>query len=126
MAPEPLPRAEVLVLQTHGRVLAPLIHGLRQRGIHVDLAAGLTDLRDKFLRAGGHDALILSPDLPRMLCARAVATVTAVDPRLLVVTFTEEGAALPARRPLRLHCLHPASPLACGAVVRALVLRAVL
>jgi hypothetical protein len=123
--PEAL-RADVIALTgTMGR-LDSLLRGLARRGVGVDRVDGLADLLACFERAGGHDALILAPDLPQMLVGRAVASLSAIANDLLVVSFAHPLPQVPRSRLVSLHALHPASPLAVGAVLRALWLRAVL
>jgi hypothetical protein len=123
MRDSPTGRGEVLVLEARSAVLAPLVRALRRRGLEVERVDGLAALRAAFARAGGHDALVIAPDVPLTLAREAIATLRAVDPRLVVVTFDGgDGAAVP-ESDLHLAGLHPAAPVACGAIVRAMLVQ---
>lgn len=123
MSQEGEPPAEILALQGVGSTLAALLAALQRHGVNVDRADSLADLQGCFLRAGGHQALILAPDVPQIMASRAVASLASIDPRLLIVSFAHPLPEVPRPRVLHLGSLHPAAPVACGAIVRALALR---
>lgn len=112
-------RPELLALCREESSVQRLCQELCAKGLQVDLAMTLQELRSAFFRRGGHEFLILSPDLsPRMACA-AVKTLRAVNPELALIVF---GVALTRRdwaRPVtRLPAYHPSSRAGLGAVLR--------
>ncbi len=112
------PRGEVLLLERSAAVVAPLAVALRCRGLLVDEVTDLFAARAAFMARGGHDALVVAPDVPVAIAREVAAALREVDPRVEIVVFGEHGLGMVGER--RVRGLHPAAPVACGAVVKAL------
>jgi hypothetical protein len=120
----PLPRdhlPELLVLCREPATLGPLFDVLCRNGVTCETAPSLDALREAFLARGGHDALLLAPDVERSQARRAAHALRAVDPGLLVVAFGRDlqRADLPEAA-VCLAGLHPTSRAGIGAVLRLL------
>lgn len=96
-----------------------LVVALRSQGIHVDVAHDLAAARSLFFGAGGHDCLIVGPDVRPSLAARVLRALRSVDPELPTATF---GPDLQRERaPIRdamLAAFHPGSRAGEGALLR--------
>ena len=96
-----------------------LVSELDARGLHVDLVRSLEELRVAFFQRGGHQYLILAPDLSPNLACSAVATLRAVDPQLSLIVFGVNLARQNWSAPVaRLSAYHPSSRAGLGAVLR--------
>ena len=107
----------VLALLADPRMMQPLLDQLRRAGLHVDVVRDLQAARTTFFGAGGHDCLLVAPDV-RPGVAQSVATsLGAIDPRLAFASF---GPDLDGRqtRTARLKSYHPASRAGQGALLR--------
>lgn len=110
---------EVLALQGRDASLTRLAEALRDRGIHVDLVATLTELRHAFFQRGGHDALLIGPDVAAGAARRAIDCLTEVDDGVRVLAFGQRTARL-HRQAEVIATFHPSSRAALGAVLRLL------
>ncbi len=101
--------------------LAPLCEALGELGMTVDTATDLAELRCAFFRRGGHDVLILAPDLPPHLAKTAAESLLGIDQDLRVVAFGNElgRVELPVQV-TRLSAHHPSTPAGLGALLRSL------
>lgn len=95
-----------------------LLSRLQQAGYAVDVARDLAEARRTFFQAGGHDCVVLGPDLRPRLAQDAVRSLLGLDPDLALATY---GPELRERRPARqavLASLHPSSRAGAGALLR--------
>ncbi|MBK8976523.1 MAG: hypothetical protein IPM29_11450 [Planctomycetes bacterium] len=106
---------ELLALEGRRGSLRKLAQSLRDEGHRVDLVHALDELRDAFFHSGGHDALLLGPDLPAGLARRAIDCLAAIDDALRILSFGRCGAD--NARVRRIHSFHPSSRAALGAVL---------
>ncbi len=109
----------VLALCADIKPMQTLLLHLRDLGMHVDTVRDLEVARSTFFGAGGHDCLVIAPDVRPGLVARVVSSLGTVDPDLAMATF---GPALRANRSAartaRLGGYHPGSRAGQGALVR--------
>ncbi|MCB9877057.1 MAG: hypothetical protein H6835_05580 [Planctomycetes bacterium] len=97
---------------------ALLVH-LRQAGLQVDAVRNLADARSTFFGAGGHDCLVIGPDVAPGLASRVAASLASVDPALALATFGPKlGDSRAAARTARLGAFHPSSRAGQGALLR--------
>ena len=54
---------QVLALTANPKPMQALLAALRQSGIEVDVASDLQAARSSFFGAGGHDCLVIAPDV---------------------------------------------------------------
>ncbi|MFK7741624.1 MAG: hypothetical protein AB8H80_14995 [Planctomycetota bacterium] len=111
-------RVGVLALCGDPKPMHTLLDHLRQLGYSVDTAGDLQDARTSFFGAGGHDCLVVGPDVQPGLAQRVVSSLKRVDPHIAVATF---GPTVGLRAPLRsarLASLHPSSRAGQGALLR--------
>ncbi len=107
---------EVLVLEGRPGSMRALADGLRNSGLLVDVTHDLREVRDAFFRRGGHDLIVIGPDLPDALSRATAETLGAIDDAVQIVVF---GDRLPdTRRATRVTAFHPGSRAALGAVLR--------
>jgi hypothetical protein len=114
--------AEVLVMCGVAARAQRLLASLQRAGAAVDLAGDLGQARERFLARGGHDWLVLLPDVPPALATEAVHDLRALDARLRVVVFgSGQLRECNAARVVRLQAYHPSSRAGIGAVLKLLV-----
>lgn len=99
--------------------MQPLLQHLRHLGMHVDVARGVADARTLFFGAGGHDCLVIAPDVRPGLATQVLQALRGVDPLLPLATFGPSlgDQAMPARCAV-LAAFHPGSRAGAGALVR--------
>jgi hypothetical protein len=115
---------EIVVLCRSGFRVEPLRRELERHGLRFDVARSLEELRSAFFRRGGHDLLLLTPDLSPNFAERAADAVHDLDPNVAVVAFGRElGRATFRGIVTRLPEFHPASRAGVGAVLRVLSVR---
>ncbi|MBL8748861.1 MAG: hypothetical protein JNK78_06860 [Planctomycetes bacterium] len=112
-------RIDVLALLDDPAPMEPLLLELRSHGICVDIAHDLAQARRLFFGAGGHDCLVVAPDVRPGLATQVLQSLRTVDPRLPSATF---GPDLHHKQtPLRsamLAAFHPGSRAGAGALLR--------
>ena len=96
-----------------------LLEGLREQQVAVDVATDLACARRLFFGSGGHDCIVLAPDVAPGLASRVLASLRSIDPDLASATF---GPAVSARgcasRTATLAGYHPGSRAGIGALLR--------
>ena len=110
---------EVLALVGDPRPMQGLLTNLREQNITVDVATSLADARRVFFGAGGHNCLVLAPDVVPGLASKVLQSLRAVDPRLPAATFGpgfRRGEVPP--RTAMLAGFHPSSRAGTGALLR--------
>jgi hypothetical protein len=109
----------VLLLAGDAAPLAPLLQHLRRLGMQVDVAADVASARALFFSTGGHDCLVVGPDVQPGVAARVARSLRSVDPELPMATFGPQlgAAGRPARHAV-LAGFHPGSRAGAGALVR--------
>ncbi len=117
---DPAPRAlDVLTLLGDPQPMQNLLRELATHGFRVDVAHGLDEARRLFFGAGGHDCLVVAPDIGPGLATRVLDSLRTVDPELPTATF---GPALrrseAPTRTAHLASLHPGSRAGTGALLR--------
>ncbi|MFO1078748.1 MAG: hypothetical protein U1E73_13585 [Planctomycetota bacterium] len=109
----------VLAVLGDPRPMQALFAALREQAIDVDVATSLADARSAFFGAGGHDCLVLGPDVGRGLAVRIMHSLRAVDPNLPTASFgpdVREDTA--CSRTAALSAYHPGSRAGTGALLR--------
>jgi len=96
-----------------------LLARLQQEGLAVDVAKDLGEARTVFFGAGGHDCVVLAPDLRPGFARDVVQSLLGIDPELALATFGPAlaGPSRPSRRAM-LQSLHPSSRAGTGALLR--------
>ena len=109
----------ILTLLDDPTPMQPLLVDLRSHGICVDVARDLTDARRAFFGAGGHDCLVVAPDVRPGLAVQVLQSLRTVDPDLPTATFGPDlhGRQSPSRTAV-LTAFHPASRAGVGALLR--------
>lgn len=107
----------ILALLGDPKPMQALLTHLRSLGITVDVASGLTEARRLFFGAGGHDCLVVGPDVRPAIATRVLASLRTVDPELATATFGPEVARDPTRTAM-LAGFHPSSRAGQGALLR--------
>lgn len=110
---------EVLALIRADGLMAPLLAELRRAGLRIDVAADLATARTLFFGAGGHDCLLVAPDVVPAVAKQVLRSLRQVDPQLATASFCR--ALLGEESPLRtarLSAYHPGSRAAVGAMLR--------
>lgn len=98
--------------------MQPLLAHLRQLGMHVDVATGIADARTLFFGTGGHDCLVIAPDVRPGVANQVAQSLRAIDPGLPLATFGGGLAGQPRRAHDAVLALHPGSRAGTGALVR--------
>ncbi len=108
----------LLLLDDPGPI-QPLLQHLQRLGMRVDVAADVASARALFFGSGGHDCLVVGPDVPPGVAARVARSLRSLDPDLPMATFGPAlgGASRPARDAV-LAGFHPSSRAGTGALVR--------
>jgi hypothetical protein len=109
----------VLALLADPTPMTRLVERLREQGIAVDVVRDLGAARTAFFGAGGHDCLVIGPDVRPKLAQQVAQSLRAVDPALPTATFGPRPALpqLPLRSAM-LAGLHPSSRAGQGALLR--------
>lgn len=96
-----------------------LLQQLQAEGIAVDVATSLADARQLFFGAGGHDCLVVAPDVRPGLASQVWQSLRTVDPELPTATFGPDLRRPEApSRTARLAGFHPSSRAGAGALLR--------
>ena len=110
---------EILALLGDPRPMQALLNNLRKANIAVDVATSLKDARRVFFGAGGHDCLVLAPDVGPGLARKVMGSLRAVDPELAAATFGPGYRGNDNRsRTAVLAGFHPSSRAGTGALLR--------
>ena len=92
---------------------------VRAAGMQVDVVHDAAGARGSFFASGGHDCLVIGPDVRPAVAAAVATTLQAVDPGLSVANFGPPfGAGVRSTRVARLHGFHPGSRAGIGALLR--------
>lgn len=118
--PEPTDRhLDVLTLLGDPLPMQALLQQLHEAGFGVDVAKGLAEARQLFFGAGGHDCLVVGPDVRPALASQVLQSLRTVDPELPTATFGPDlrRAEAPTRTAM-LAGFHPGSRAGAGALLR--------
>ena len=109
----------VLLLLADPAPLQPLLTQLQQVGMQVDLASDLATARTLFFASGGHDCLVIAPDVRPGIASQVVHSLRSVDPDLPMATFGPDlgGPTRPSLHAI-LSGFHPSSRAGTGALLR--------
>lgn len=108
----------ILLLLGDPKPMGALLQTLRQEGLHVDTAGDLQAARTTFFGAGGHDCLVVGPDVRPGLAQKVASSLGTVDPALAMATFGPELQDARTSRTARLGSFHPSSRAGQGALLR--------
>lgn len=108
----------VLALLANPKPMQALLTALRGEGLDVDAVADLSTARTSFFSSGGHDCLIIGPDVRPGLASQVSNSLGAVDPELAIATFGPDLGERSAIRTARLGGFHPGSRAGQGALLR--------
>ena len=108
----------VLALLGNPQPMHALLNLLREQGLQVDTVDGLAKARTSFFGAGGHDCLIIGPDVKPGVAIRVANSLRAVAPELAMATFGPELSNRSVMRTAHLGSLHPSSRAGQGALMR--------
>lgn len=117
---KPPPRSiDVLTLLGDPTPMQALLQQLHDEGIRVDVARSLADARQMFFGAGGHDCVLLGPDVRPGLAHQVLHSLRMVDPELPSATFGPDVRQPDApTRTAMLAGFHPSSRAGAGALLR--------
>jgi hypothetical protein len=113
----PEKRCDLLALLADERPMQALLRSLREGGFHIDVACDLGSARQVFFAAGGHDCIVIGPDVAPGIADAVVGSLREVDPELPAVTYGRELGKTKQARTATLH-LHPGSRAGAGALLR--------
>jgi hypothetical protein len=118
--PEPSDRRlDVLTLLGDPLPMQGLLRQLADAGIGVDVAKGLAEARQLFFGAGGHDCLVVGPDVRPALASKVLQSLRLVDPDLPTATFGPDlNREKAPTRTAMLAAFHPGSRAGAGALLR--------
>ncbi|MBL8752520.1 MAG: hypothetical protein JNK15_04390 [Planctomycetes bacterium] len=119
MATPEQPKPGILALLADPTPMQPLLAHLHGLGHTVDVVQDLAGARTSFFSSGGHDCLLVAPDVRPGLANQVMASLRAVDPELPMATFGPGPTQEP--KPARLTVLaayHPGSRAGTGAFLR--------
>lgn len=108
----------ILFLLGDPRPVHTLLAGLRDLGMQVDTAIDGQDARKTFFAAGGHDCLVIGPDVRPGIARDVLQSLRGIDPELPIATFGPEAAPTPRPGHVSLAGFHPSSRAGTGALVR--------
>jgi hypothetical protein len=108
----------VLALLGDPRPMQALLAVLREVGLQVDVVIDLRDARTTFFGAGGHDCLVVGPDVKPGLALRVANSLSQLSPKLAMATFGPQLNEQSMNRTVRLGSLHPSSRAGQGALIR--------
>lgn len=108
----------VLALLADPKPMQALLIALREEGLAVDAVDDLPTARTSFFRSGGHDCLIIGPDVRPGLAQQVARSLSSVEPELAVATFGPDLSDRSAIRTARLGGFHPGSRAGQGALLR--------
>jgi len=80
-------RLDLLAVLADERPMQALLEQLREAGFGVDVARDLAAARQVFFGAGGHDCVLVGPDVAPGIAGAVVDSLRTVDPELPAVTF---------------------------------------
>lgn len=110
---------DVLTLLGDRLPMEALLRELDSQGFRVDVAHTLGDARALFFGAGGHDCLVVAPDVGPGLASKVLNSLRTVDPELPTASFgpSLRGKEAPTRT-AHLAGFHPGSRAGAGALLR--------
>jgi hypothetical protein len=109
----------VLALLADPVPMQGLLQQLHAVGIQVDVASDLAAARTLFFGAGGHDCLLVAPDVRPGLARQVLQSLRTVDPEMALANFGPELGGEPApARSATLRAYHPSSRAGTGALLR--------
>lgn len=116
---EPVRQVGVLALLGNPTPMQALLTHLRGLGIQVDTVADLVGARTAFFGSGGHDCLVVAPDVRPGLATQVASSLRAIDPQLPMASFGPDLGHGPSRgRHAMLAGFHPSSRAGTGALLR--------
>lgn len=119
MSVPPARQPDVLMLLADPESMRPLREHLQGLGMQIDVAADLPSAHAAFFRAGGHDCLVIGPNVRPGIAQHVFRSLRSIDPDLATASF---GARSPNHpRPTRwagLGAFHPGSRAGTGALLR--------
>jgi hypothetical protein len=111
-------RCDLLAVLADERPMLPLLRQLRESGFRVDVACDLGSAQKVFFAAGGHDCIVIGPDVAPGIADAVVGSLRDVDPLLPAVTFGRVlTRAVKSCRTTSVH-FHPGSRAGHGALLR--------
>ena len=108
----------VLALLADPKPMQALLTALRGEGLAVDTVEDLPAARASFFSSGGHDCLIIGPDVRPALARQVARALGTVDPGLAMATFGPDLSDRSTILTARLRGFHPSSRAGQGALLR--------
>lgn len=116
--PSPARQLGVLFLLGDPTPVQPLLVQLRSLGLSIDTAVDGQDARTTFFAAGGHDCLVIAPDVRPGIARSVVQSLRGLDPELPMATFGPAVTGGARSNRVNLASYHPASRAGTGALLR--------
>jgi hypothetical protein len=108
----------ILALLADPAPMRPLLSHLQGLGIVVDVVNDLASARASFFSSGGHDCLVIAPDVRPGIASQVAQSLRSVDPELPMATFGPAVGDNAKSRLAMLAAFHPGSRAGTGAFLR--------
>jgi hypothetical protein len=109
----------LLALLGNPTPMQALLTQLRELGMRVDAVEDLAGARASFFGTGGHDCLVVGPDVRPGLALQVARSLRAIDPQLPMATFGPDlGSQDRKAHEAVLAAFHPSSRAGAGALLR--------
>ncbi len=113
---------DLLAATSRCATMESLQHALAEKGIRMDLAQDMESARQNFFDRGGHDLLVLGPDLTPKTAMQLIENLQALDPDLPIVIFGSDLLRHEEINGCTRLSYHPSSRAAVGALMKILTL----
>ncbi len=111
-------RLDLLALVSSPEPLKGLLTSLEEMGFRIDLAEDAQSARLAFFQSGGHQILLLAPDVPPGIARQVLGSLQNLDPDLPVIAYGDCLTRKPLPPGVTALRFHPSSRAGLGALLR--------
>lgn len=111
-------RLDLLALVSSPKPLKGLLTSLEEMGLRIDLAEDPQSARLAFFQSGGHQILLLAPDVPPGIARQVLGSLQNLDPDLPVIAYGDCLTRKPLPPGVTALKFHPSSRAGLGALLR--------
>ena len=111
-------RLDLLALVNSPEPLKGLLTSLEEMGFRIDLAEDPQSARLAFFQSGGHQILLLAPDVPPGIARQVLGSLQNLDPDLPVIAYGDCLTRKPLPPGVTALKFHPSSRAGLGALLR--------
>ncbi len=111
-------RLDLLALVRSPEPLEGLLTSLEGMGFRIDQAEDPKSARLAFFQSGGHQILLLAPDVPPGIARQVLESLRQLDPDLPVIAYGDCLTRKPLPTGVTALSLHPSSRAGLGALLR--------